>query len=96
MRVAENQTIDTKVIKTIRERLGLSQGEVAKRLQTEQARISKAERGLETPEWLVKFALMAKLLHEAGLSWEDVIMEFPEPNRSGSLSPRQKNIKPIK
>ena len=81
MSVCKNQTIDSKVLKKIRERLGLSQGEVAKRLQTEQARISKAERGLETPEWLVKFALMAKLLHEAGMSWEDVMMEFPESVR---------------
>jgi transcriptional regulator with XRE-family HTH domain len=78
MRVAENQQIDSRVLKTIRDKLGISQEEVANRLQTERARISKAERGLETPEWLIKFALMAKLLHEAGMTWEDVIMEFPE------------------
>lgn len=79
MSVCKNQTIDSKVLKKIREKLGMSQVEVAKRLQTEQARISKVERGLETPDWLVKFALLAKLLHEAGMSWEDVVMEFPEP-----------------
>lgn len=81
MSVGKNQTLDSKVLKKIRDRLGISQGEVADRLQTDRARISKAERGIETPEWLIKFALMAKLLHEAGMSWEDVVIEFPEVAR---------------
>jgi transcriptional regulator with XRE-family HTH domain len=74
----KNQAVNNKVIKSIRQRIGLSQEQLAARLETSRGRLSSIERGLETPDWLIKFAVLSKLLHEAGLSWEDVIMEFPE------------------
>jgi transcriptional regulator with XRE-family HTH domain len=78
----KNQAPNNKVLKTIRGRLGLSQKQLADILSTEQSRLSKIERGKDTPDWLVKFATLAKLVNDAGLSWEDVIMELPDPRVS--------------
>lgn len=75
----KNQALNNKVIKTIRDKLNLSQKEMAEILSTEQSRLSKIERGKHTPDWLVKFALLAKLLHDADMSWEDVVIEMPDP-----------------
>jgi transcriptional regulator with XRE-family HTH domain len=74
----KNQAPNNKVIKTIRDKLNLSQKEMADLLSTEQSRLSKIERGKHTPDWLVKFATLARLLNDAGLSWEDVILDLPD------------------
>jgi transcriptional regulator with XRE-family HTH domain len=76
----KNQAINNRVIKRIRDKIGLSQEQLAAQLETSRGRLSNIERGLETPDWLVKFAVLSKLLHEAGFSWEDVIMELPDFN----------------
>ena len=75
----ENQALNNKVIKLIRKKLNLSQKEMADILGTERGWLSKVERGQATPDWLTKFAVLLKLLNDAGLSYEDVVMEFPEP-----------------
>ena len=75
----ENQPPNNKVIKLIRDKLDLSQKQMAERLGTEQSWLSKVERGAITPDWLVKFAVLLKMLNDAGLTYEDVVMEFPEP-----------------
>ena len=77
----ENQALNNKVIKEIRTKLNLSQKQMADALGTERGWLSKVERGQVTPDWLIKFAVLSKLLHDAGLSWEDVVMEFPESAR---------------
>lgn len=78
---SENQALNNKVIKLIRQKLNLSQREMAHILGTEQGWLSKVERGQVTPDWLTKFALLLRLLNEAGLTYEDVVMEFPEGAR---------------
>lgn len=83
----EKQQVNNKVIKNIRESLGMSQKDFAKMLGTDNSRLSKIERGEHTPDWLLKFALLARLLHETGMSWEDVVMEFPDPAPRVSESP---------
>ena len=84
---AENQAPNNKVIKLIRTKLDLSQKEMAEILGTERGWLSKVERGLETPDWLIKFAVLLRMLNDAGLSYEDVVMEFPEPNPRAAESP---------
>lgn len=74
----EKIQVDSQVIKKIRDRLNLSQEGMAELLQTDRARLSKIERGLETPDWLVKFAALSELLHRSGLSWHDVILDLPD------------------
>lgn len=76
---SENQPPNNKVIKAIRKKLKLSQKEMARRLDTDDSWISKVERGQVTPDWLVKFAVLLKMLNDAGLTYEDVVMTFPEP-----------------
>jgi transcriptional regulator with XRE-family HTH domain len=78
MKSATNQSVNPKMIKALRKKLDLSQQEIAFLLDSERAEISKVERGLTTPNWLVKFVTLSRLLAEAGMTWEDVIMEFPE------------------
>jgi transcriptional regulator with XRE-family HTH domain len=75
----EKQAPNNKVIKEIRTKLNLSQAAMAEILDTEQSWLSKVERGLETPDWLIKFARLSHLLNQAGLSWEDVVISFPAP-----------------
>lgn len=75
----EKQAPNNKVIKLIRDKLDLSQKQMAEKLGTEQSWLSKVERGAITPDWLVKFAVLLKMLNDAGLTYEDVVMEFPEP-----------------
>jgi transcriptional regulator with XRE-family HTH domain len=75
----QKQALNSKVIKQIREKLNISQEKMADTLDMDRARLSKIERGLETPEWLKKFAQLSKMLHQAGMTWEDVVIEFPEP-----------------
>ena len=57
----------------------MSQRDMAQLLGTEQSWLSKAERGVVTPDWLLKFALLMKLARDAGLDFEDVALDFPEP-----------------
>ena len=85
----EKQGLNNQVIKTIRTKLNLSQQEMAALLGTERGWLSKVERGLETPDWLTKFAVLLRLLNEAGLTWEDVVMEFPEPVSSRAAMARE-------
>ena len=75
----EKQPLNNQVIKLIRKKLNLSQKELADILGTERGWLSKVERGQVTPDWLTKFAVLLKLLNAAGLTYEDVVMEFPEP-----------------
>lgn len=82
MEEVKKQPVNNKVIKNIRKKLGLSQKELAEMLDSEQSWLSKVERGLETPDWLIKFAVLSRLLHESEMSWEDVVMSFPEPQRA--------------
>jgi DNA-binding XRE family transcriptional regulator len=72
------QPLNPKMLKVVRDRLGINQEELGRRLGVHRPDISKIERGLETPDWLLKFVMLSKVLTEAGMSWEDVIMEFPE------------------
>ena len=78
MNKAEKQQVNNRVIRKIRESLGINQKDFAKMLGTDNSRLSKIERGEHTPEWLLKFALLSRLLHESGMTWEDVVMELPE------------------
>jgi DNA-binding XRE family transcriptional regulator len=75
---SKSQQVNAKMLKVVRGRLGMNQEELGQRLGVHRPDISKIERGIETPEWLIKFVLMAKLLQEANMSWEDVVMEFPD------------------
>jgi transcriptional regulator with XRE-family HTH domain len=72
------QAVNPKMLKLVRDRTGMSQLELAERLGCKQPDISKIERGLEVPDWLIRFAKLAAVLDQAKMSWEDVIMEFPE------------------
>jgi transcriptional regulator with XRE-family HTH domain len=74
----EKQPINNKVLKEIRDSLGLSQEQLAKKLGTDQSYLAKIEKGQVTPGWLIKFVALAQLLHQSGKSWEDVIIEFPD------------------
>lgn len=88
----ENQALNNKVIKDIRTKLNLSQKQMAEILETEQSWLSKVERGHVTPDWLTKFAVLLKLLNDAGLTYEDVVMSFPEPSLKASDLPTDYNV----
>lgn len=75
---SKSQQVDSKMLKVVRDKLGISQEEMGRRLGVHRPDISRIERGIEVPDWLIRFAALSKILHEAGYSWEDVIMEFPE------------------
>jgi transcriptional regulator with XRE-family HTH domain len=78
MDAAQNQVVNSEMLKAVRKKLGLSQKKMAALLKTDDSLLSKIERGVETPDWLVKFAVLSKLVHDSGLSWEDVILELPD------------------
>lgn len=78
MEAKEKQSINPRMLKTVRERTGLSQTEIGSVLGCHRTAISRIERGVETPDWLVKFIQLSRLLDKAGLTWEDVIMDLPE------------------
>ena len=67
------------MIKAIRNKIGLSQSQIGSALGCHQSDISRIERGEVTPDWLIKFAVLLKMLKDAGLSYEDIVMEFPAP-----------------
>jgi transcriptional regulator with XRE-family HTH domain len=77
----KKQSIRNAVIKDVREKLGISQQELAEQMGISRGRLSNVERGLETPDWLIKFAVLYRLLHESEMSWDDVVMSFPEPQK---------------
>jgi DNA-binding XRE family transcriptional regulator len=79
MESIKKQHVNAKMLKAVRDKLGINQDEMGRRLGVHRPDISKIERGLETPDWLFKFAALAKALHDAGMTWEDVVMNFPEP-----------------
>lgn len=79
MYLAKSQQ-DLKVsFKEVRTKLKLSQESVAERLGTDQANISKLERGIEIPDWLVKAIQLHRLLDQAGYSLDDLILALPDP-----------------
>lgn len=82
------------MLKVVRDKLGMNQEELGKRLGVHRPDVSKIERGLETPDWLLKFAALSTLLHEAGMSWEDVIMSFPESNATATEKAGEYNVNP--
>lgn len=85
MEAKEKQSINPRMLKTVRERTGLSQSQIGSVLGCHQTDISRIERGVETPDWLVKFIQLSRLLDKAGLTWEDVILDLPEiPERKAS------------
>jgi transcriptional regulator with XRE-family HTH domain len=86
---SKKQAINSKVIKQIRQKLNISQEKMAEILETDRGRLSKVERGLETPDWLIKFAALSYLLHESGMSWNDVIMTLPDPSPRASEKPTE-------
>jgi predicted transcriptional regulator len=77
MNQPQKQDVDRAMLKKVRKQLGLSQKDMASLLKTDDSLLSKIERGQETPDWLVRFAVLSKLVHDSGFTWEDVIMEFP-------------------
>lgn len=74
----KNQVINNEMLKLVRTKLGLSQKAMAALLKTDDSLVSKIERGVETPDWLIRFAVLSKLVRDSGVSWEDVIMDLPE------------------
>jgi DNA-binding XRE family transcriptional regulator len=78
----------------VRQKIGLNQSQIAKALGCHQTDISRIERGVETPDWLLKFAALSTLLHQAGMSWEDVIMSFPESNAAATEKSGEYNVNP--
>lgn len=80
MESIKRQAINPRMIKAVRDKVGMSQEALAKELGCNQSAISRIERGTEIPDWLERFIKLSRLVHQAGLSWEDVIMEFPEPS----------------
>ena len=66
--------------KELRTKLKLTQETVAERLGTDQANISKLERGIEVPDWLVKAIQLHRLLTQAGYSLDDLILSLPDPS----------------
>ena len=79
MNSGKKQSINNEMLKVIRKKLGLTQPELGKKLGCHFSDISKVERGQVTPDWLIKFGVLLQLLNDAGLTYEDVVMEFPEP-----------------
>lgn len=75
----KKQPINNEMLKVIRTKLKLTQPELGEMLGCHFTDISKVERGQVTPDWLTKFAVLLKLLNDAGLTYDDVVMEFPEP-----------------
>jgi DNA-binding XRE family transcriptional regulator len=74
-----NQLIDPKVIKELRDKLDLKQSEMAEIIGCNRSELSLIENGKLIPDWLERFIRLSRLMSEAGYSWEDVVMKFPEP-----------------
>lgn len=66
------------MIKLLRSKLNLKQAEMAGLIGCNRSELSQIENGQITPDWLLRFVMLSKLLTDAGMSWEDVIMEFPD------------------
>lgn len=79
MNQEEKQSIDNKVLKQIREELNMSQAEFAARLGTDQSKLSKIERGVLTPPWLIKFIALSKMVEETGKTWQDILLDSSPP-----------------
>jgi transcriptional regulator with XRE-family HTH domain len=78
MEASRKQSVNPKMLKLLRERTGMTQKELAEYLGVARPDISKIERGLKTPDWLVRFALLAEKMDQAKITWEDAIMELPD------------------
>jgi DNA-binding XRE family transcriptional regulator len=65
-------------LKEIRDRLDLTQGELAELLGTKQSNISALERGKEIPDWLIKAIQLHRLLSRAGYCLDDLILSLPD------------------
>lgn len=69
-------------LKEIREKLNLTQDEMAEILGTKRARVSYMERGVEVPDWLKKAISLNRLLESAGYTFNDLILSLPDPEES--------------
>lgn len=66
-------------IKEVRDKLNLTQGDLAKLLKTKQQNVSAMERGARVPEWLEKAITLHRLLSKAGYTLDDLILSLPDP-----------------
>ena len=94
MKESQGSTEKRKVmLKEVRERQGLSQQELARRIGIERARYSDLERG-KISKWLIAAIRLNKFLAEAGYSLDDLILYLPDPEdrlrSSGCLSKAEK------
>jgi transcriptional regulator with XRE-family HTH domain len=69
-------------IKQLRERLNLTQAQVAEALGTKRPQISNLERGVAVPDWLIKALVLNRLLAKAGLSYDDLLLSLPDPTET--------------
>ena len=82
--IGEKNQVKSDVLKEARKNLGLSQADVAKMLDSEQAAISKLENGKKIPDWLMKSIILARLLESAGYTFNDLLLSLPDPNSDTS------------
>jgi len=74
------------MLKEVRERQGLSQQELAKRIGIERARYSDLERG-KISKWLIAAIRLNEFLAEAGYSLDDLMLYLPSPSTAGPSGP---------
>jgi transcriptional regulator with XRE-family HTH domain len=79
MEANEKQSIDSRMLKIVRDRTGLSQSAIGAALGCHQSDISRIERGLDTPDWLIKFVRLARLLEKTDLTWKDLALDSAPP-----------------
>ena len=72
-----NQDSEKKLLKDIREELGLTQAQLAKTVGIHQERISEIERGKKVPDWLIKAVRLNQILEQAGYSLSDLSLPSP-------------------
>jgi DNA-binding XRE family transcriptional regulator len=79
MESVKESKINYMSLKQLREKLDLTQDQVAEVLGTKRHRVSKMERGVEIPDWLFKAIALNRLLEKAGLSFNDLLLSLPDP-----------------
>jgi transcriptional regulator with XRE-family HTH domain len=65
--------------KEFRDKLGVSQGQLAILLGTDRSEINRLENGRRLPEWLEKAIRLTVVARKAGISVEDLILSLPDP-----------------
>ena len=63
-----------------RDRLGVSQGQLATLLGTHRSEINRLENGRRLPDWMEKAIRLTVVAKKAGISVEDLILSFPDPD----------------